>query len=27
VFSIGWQNNALTTANIPVPHPPPNLSF
>ena len=27
VFSIGWQNNALTTANIPVPNPPPNLSF
>ena len=27
VFSIGWQNGALVTANIPVPNPPPNLSF
>jgi hypothetical protein len=27
VFSIGWQNSALTTASIPVPNPPPGLSF
>jgi hypothetical protein len=27
VFSIGWQNGALVTADIPVPNPPPNLSF
>ena len=27
VFSIGWQNGALVTTSIPVPNPPPNLSF
>jgi hypothetical protein len=27
VFSIGWQNGQLQTADIPVPNPPPNLSF
>jgi hypothetical protein len=27
VFSIGWQNGKLVTANIPVPNPPPGLSF
>jgi hypothetical protein len=27
VFSIGWQNGALVTADITVPNPPPMLSF
>ena len=27
MFSIGWVNNKLTTTNIPVPNPPPSLSF
>ncbi|MGH7297685.1 MAG: hypothetical protein ACRELB_22295, partial [Polyangiaceae bacterium] len=27
VFSIAWQNNKLVTADIPVPNPPPGLSF
>jgi hypothetical protein len=27
VFSIGWQNGQLVTANIPVPNPPAGLSF
>jgi hypothetical protein len=27
VFAIGWQNNQLVTTDIPVPNPPPNLSF
>lgn len=27
LFSIGWTNGALTTADIPFPNPPPNLSF
>jgi hypothetical protein len=27
VFSIGWQNGQLVTTNIPVPNPPPGLSF
>jgi hypothetical protein len=27
VFSIGWQSNALVTTDIPVPNPPPGLSF
>lgn len=27
VFSIGWQNGTLTTTNIPVPNPPPDLQF
>ncbi len=27
VFAIGWQNGKLVTTDIPVPNPPPNLSF
>jgi hypothetical protein len=27
VFSIAWVNGALSTTDIPVPNPPPNLSF
>jgi hypothetical protein len=27
VFAIGWQNNQLVTTDIPVPNPPPGLSF
>jgi hypothetical protein len=27
VFSIGWNNNQLVTTDIPVPNPPPGLSF
>jgi hypothetical protein len=27
VFSISWQNGKLVTTDIPVPNPPPNLSF
>jgi predicted small secreted protein len=27
VFSIGWQNGQLVTSDIPVPNPPPGLSF
>jgi hypothetical protein len=27
VFSIGWQSGKLVTTNIPVPNPPPGLSF
>ena len=27
VFSIDYKNGSLVTTNIPVPNPPPNLSF
>jgi hypothetical protein len=27
MFSIGWVNNKLVTTDIPVPNPPPGLSF